>query len=167
MKRMIVGLEVGIVGIGFVLASSGCGGAEASSGDGGTPGSDSSLSDAVSADGNPSGEGDDGSAAGDDGNGGDDVENGPMQSGCYTLSGSGSSKQCMFASTPDADAGCASGSTAGSCPSSGIFGCCVFTVDGGPAITATCYYTENQSAANTCENNQYMGFQEEWQTFVP
>jgi hypothetical protein len=147
MKWMLVSFAAGIAGFGFMLA---CSGEVTEAGNDGGTSDDASGRDAGASEA-----------------GSIDVENTPVHKGCYTLSGSGSSKECMYSSSPDADAGCASTSTVGSCPSANLFGCCVTTVDGGPDLTAICYYAENKSALDTCEANQYMNYPEEWQSFAP
>ena len=50
-------------------------------------------------------------------------------SGCYTQSGSASTEECTFSSCAVSGSSCAAlpGSTFGSCPSSGLYGCCVET----------------------------------------
>lgn len=57
-------------------------------------------------------------------------------------------------------------SSVGSCPAAKLYGCCVFTVDGG-ADTAVCYYSPNKAAENRCQFNDYEGFPEFWQSFAP
>jgi hypothetical protein len=58
-------------------------------------------------------------------------------------------------------------SIAGSCPSSDLFGCCVFTTDAGLPKTAVCYYSKDTSVEDTCEFNGYESFGEYWQTAAP
>jgi hypothetical protein len=64
------------------------------------------------------------------------------------------------------------GSTAGSCPSSGLYGCCVdaLAADGGvQSLSATCYYSEalGQPAAEQCDLQAYLGQPYDWQTYAP
>jgi hypothetical protein len=162
MKWMLLSFAAGIVGFGLMLA---CSGEVTGAGDAGGTSNRQPPLDSALLDSNSSDESDDDASASEADS--IDVENTPVHKGCYTLSGSGSSKECMYSSSPDSDAGCASASTVGSCPSANLFGCCVTTVDGGPDLTAICYYAENKSALDTCSSNQYMGYPEEWQSFAP
>lgn len=94
--------------------------------------------------------------------------------GCYSISGNGSARQCSYSSATAGGLACSSlaGSVAGSCPSSGLYGCCVATTPsdgGGPVTTATCYYssTVGQPASSSCELQAYEGMPYEWQARVP
>lgn len=94
--------------------------------------------------------------------------------GCSTVSGSGAGQQCSYASGNASAFSCASvaGSTAGSCPSSGLYGCCVdaLAADGGvQSLSATCYYSEalGQPAAEQCDLQAYLGQPYDWQTYAP
>jgi hypothetical protein len=92
--------------------------------------------------------------------------------GCYAVSGSGATQQCSYSSSVAADAGCPiAGGSPGSCPSSGLYGCCVEVLsgDGGGQVTATCYYssTTGQPAASQCAFEAYEGQPYDWQTFAP
>jgi hypothetical protein len=93
--------------------------------------------------------------------------------GCQTISGSGSTEQCSYSSSTAPGFACASvpGSTAGSCPSSGLYGCCVQTStnDGAQAIAATCYYdaSTGQPAYAQCSLEAYQGMPYRWQTSPP
>jgi|SRR3984885_1658366 hypothetical protein len=80
--------------------------------------------------------------------------------GCFTLTGTGSSKKCEFSGATEGDAGCAedSGATFGRCPDTSLGGCCVsIPMDGGTAaITATCYYAADVSAdESNCQSEDY------------
>ena len=91
---------------------------------------------------------------------------------CYLVSGSGLAAQCSYSSSTSTGFDCASlaGSIAGSCPSSGLYGCCVETVPadgGGQVTTATCYYSAEQDASTQCELAAHGGGSYVWQTFAP
>ncbi len=125
-------------------------------------------------------------AGSDDGSGGSDatigdatetadageIETGNVDSaggtGCQVVSGSGSTRQCSYSSSCSSLAM----ATPGSCPSSGLYGCCVETqpADGGAeSITATCYYSSAgaEDASAGCEFEAYQGMPYVWQTSAP
>jgi hypothetical protein len=94
--------------------------------------------------------------------------------GCHNVTGTGAARQCSFSSSTAEGFACASlaGSTSGSCPSPGLYGCCVEvqTADGGAeATTATCYYssTEGADASAGCAFDAYQGMPVVWQTSAP
>jgi hypothetical protein len=95
-------------------------------------------------------------------------------SGCYTLSGSASTEECTFSSCAVSGSSCVAlpGSTFGSCPSSGLYGCCVETriEDGGKnCLSATCYYSLDAGRVpqSDCEANSYLGLPFEWEVTSP
>ena len=104
---------------------------------------------------------------------GDASEAGSPATGCYTSSGAGSTKVCRYTLQTTAGYRCPSdaGATLGSCPSSGLQGCCVETLtgDGGATESAVCYYdaTAAQSAAMQCSFEAYQGMPYNWQTAAP
>jgi hypothetical protein len=166
MKWKLLSVGAGVVGFGMGVAA--CGSIAAGS-DGGAPESQSPRSDSAPTDLD--------SSDGNDGNSGDDVSNASDEgTGCYAIAGSGSSKVCMYSSSSASDAGCASGATLGSCPSAGIYGCCLVSpagdsgeVDGGGATTtATCYYSPKSgavggmSALENCDFGGYQGLPYQW-----
>jgi hypothetical protein len=59
--------------------------------------------------------------------------------GCYETSGSGASMMCI--ETNAANGNCTSPAQSGTCPTSGLFGCCTVTSDG--ESVATCVYSKN------------------------
>jgi len=68
--------------------------------------------------------------------------------GCYTVSGTGSTEVCAYVSsdTPGftcSEMGANGTGTSGSCPSSGLVGCCVHNISAGGynETTADCYYS--------------------------
>jgi len=94
--------------------------------------------------------------------------------GCHVLSGSGSSLECQYRSSSASGFTCTSfaGSTPGSCPAAGLYGCCVDTptVDGGgSSVSATCYYsaTAGQPASSQCAFEAYQALTYDWQTYAP
>jgi hypothetical protein len=91
--------------------------------------------------------------------------------GCHAISGSGASEQCSFSSPSPSPCGSDGGSTTGSCPSTGLYGCCVETVstDGGQGVVATCYYSAatGQPASSQCAFEAYQGLPYTWQTQAP
>jgi hypothetical protein len=89
--------------------------------------------------------------------------------GCFTLSGSGASQQCSYTATPTCSI---QGGIPGSCPASGLYGCCVQLLDtdaGDHVVGATCYYSASagQPAASQCAFDAYEGMPYEWQTHAP
>lgn len=100
-------------------------------------------------------------------------EGGEAAEGCFAISGSGASAQCHYTSSnPDGLSCAAIGAAPGSCPSSGLYGCCVETepVDGGPTqVSALCYYSyaAGQPAASDCAFQAYEGMPFDWQTYAP
>jgi hypothetical protein len=151
MKWMFWSTATAIVGLGFATGCSSSGGSEAPGTDGG---SDKDV--------------------GTDASAGDSAKSTVL--GCYTLSGSGSTKKCAFASSTSGSGSqsskvrCDAGETFGSCPTSGLNGCCVVTPpDAGGAITATCYYAPDAGRAEeeVCNTQLYEGFPDLWQTTVP
>lgn len=106
--------------------------------------------------------------------GGDADAGGPVVAvGCYSVSGSGASQQCAYSSSTAPGFSCASvaGSSAGSCPASGLYGCCVETLAdaGAQVLSATCYYDSlgGQVAASQCDLQAYQGAPYDWQTYAP
>jgi hypothetical protein len=99
----------------------------------------------------------------------------PVEAGtaCYAVSGSGTSEQCSYASGTTAGSACPiTGGSPGSCPSSGLYGCCVETISedgGGQLVDATCYYSSatGQPAASQCALEAYQGLPYDWQTIAP
>jgi hypothetical protein len=94
--------------------------------------------------------------------------------GCSIVSGASANAQCTYTATAAAGFSCASvaGSTAGSCPSPGIYGCCVETLPadgGGQTLSATCYYSgaTGQPASEQCDLQAYLGQPYDWQTYAP
>jgi Arylsulfotransferase (ASST) len=115
----------------------------------------------------------DGGPGADDGGTRDATAPAEPGAGCCAISGSGSDAVCTYSSSTAAD-GCAiaDGGTAGSCPSTGLYGCCVETIagdGGGQVLDATCYYsaTTGQPAASECAFEAYQGLPYDWQTFAP
>lgn len=111
------------------------------------------------------------SGATQDGDEGGAASSGPVA--CYALSGSGSTQQCGYSSSTAPGFACASipGAVAGTCPSSGLYGCCLQTsANGGDqAVTATCYYAAStgQEASSECNLEAYQGMPYRWQTTPP
>ncbi len=99
----------------------------------------------------------------------------PVEAGtaCYAVSGSGTSEQCSYASGTTAGFACPiTGGSPGSCPSSGLYGCCVEAISedgGGQLVNATCYYSSGtgQPAASQCALEAYQGLPYDWQTIAP
>ncbi|HEY5240027.1 MAG TPA: arylsulfotransferase family protein [Polyangiaceae bacterium] len=99
----------------------------------------------------------------------------PVETGaaCHAVSGSGASEHCSYASGTTAGFACPiTGGSSGSCPSSGLFGCCVETISedgGGQLVDATCYYSSatGQPAASQCALEAYQGLPYNWQTIAP
>lgn len=99
----------------------------------------------------------------------------PVEAGtaCYAVSGSDASEQCSYASGTTAGFACPiTGGSNGSCPSSGLYGCCVETISedgGGQLVDATCYYSSStgQPAASQCALEAYQGLPYVWQTIAP
>jgi hypothetical protein len=93
--------------------------------------------------------------------------------GCYTLTSSASTEECAFSSCAVSGSSCAAlpGSTFGSCPSSGLYGCCVQTriAEGGEnCLLATCYYSDaGRIPMSNCEANGYMGLPYVWELTSP
>jgi hypothetical protein len=170
MKWMFLSVGAGVAGFGIGVAA--CGSVAESGNDGGAPESESPLSDSAPPDFDSSS----------DGNSGDDVSkaNNNDGAGCHTIAGGGSSKVCTYSASPDSDAGCASGATLGSCPSAGLYGCCLVSpagdggdVDGGTTTTATCYYSPDagamggMSAIDSCQFAGYQGLPYQWIVMAP
>jgi hypothetical protein len=175
MKWMFLSVGAGVVGFGIGVAA--CGSVAESGNDGGPPESESPLRDSAPTDLDSSSDGDSG----------DDVSNANNNgAGCHTIAGSGSSKVCMYSASSSSDAGCASGATLGSCPSAGLYGCCLVSpagddggevdgeVDGGGATTtATCYYSPDagamggMSALDSCQFGGYQGLPYQWIVMAP
>ena len=111
------------------------------------------------------------SGATQDGDEGGAASSGPVA--CYALSGSESTQQCGYSSSTAPGFACASipGAVAGTCPSSGLYGCCLQTsANGGDqAVTATCYYAAStgQEASSECNLEAYQGMPYRWQTTPP
>lgn len=113
--------------------------------------------------------------AGADDDGGSQDATTPVEAGtgCYAVSGSGTSAQCTYASGTTAGFACPiTDGSPGSCPSSGLFGCCVETISedgGGQLVDATCYYSSStgQPAASQCALEAYEGMPYDWQTIAP
>ncbi len=105
------------------------------------------------------------------GNEGGDASNAAVA--CHTVSGSDSTQQCAYSSSTAPGFTCASspGAVAGTCPSSGLYGCCLetSTADGDQAVTATCYYAAStgQGASSECSLEAYQGMPYRWQTTPP
>jgi hypothetical protein len=155
MKWMLLSFWAGVAGLGYVVACNG--GVETTENP--PPQSDSGASEGGSSDEIDASSGDDDSSS---------------RVGCYTITGSGSTQECMYSSISASDAGCAStpGSTFGSCPPSDLFGCCVTAVDGGEGVTAVCYYAAGDASATFEESCEFASYdnplvQENWQTFAP
>ncbi len=114
-------------------------------------------------------------AIGAGGDGGNEDATTSVEAGasCYAVSGSGTSEQCSYASGATAGFACPiTGGSPGSCPSSGLFGCCVETISedgGGQLVDATCYYSSatGQPAASQCALEAYQGLPYDWQTIAP
>jgi len=94
--------------------------------------------------------------------------------GCFAVSGTGANAECNYSSTTVSGATCATGggSSVGSCPSTGLNGCCVETLSldgGGRNVTATCYYsaTTGSAAATQCASDAGQGMPFLWQTSAP
>ncbi|MGD0525908.1 MAG: hypothetical protein ABSE49_12235, partial [Polyangiaceae bacterium] len=114
---------------------------------------------------------DDGSAGGSDAGAGDEATaatdgSGP---GCHAISGSGAGEQCSYSSAGSCPL---AGALPGSCPSAGLYGCCVQAIGrdgGGSSLEATCYYssTTGQPAASQCAFESYEGMPFDWQTDAP
>jgi hypothetical protein len=97
------------------------------------------------------------------------------EAGCYVVSGTGGAQQCFYTASTAAGFTCSSappGSASGSCPSSGLVGCCVgtqFTDGGDQDTTATCYYSPSGAAdaSAQCDFDLYQGVPVAWQTTAP
>jgi hypothetical protein len=95
--------------------------------------------------------------------------------GCYVVSGTGGAQQCFYTASTALGFTCSSappGSAPGSCPSSGLVGCCVgtqFTDGGEQDTTATCYYSSSDAAdaSAQCDFDLYQGMPVDWQTTAP
>jgi hypothetical protein len=171
MKWMLLSVGAGVVGFGMGVVA--CGSLAESGNDGGTPESQFPRSDSSPPDLD--------SSEGNDGNSGDDMSNAINNgAGCHKIAGSGSSKVCAYSSATS-DAGCTSGATLGTCPSAGLYGCCLVSPtgeggeadDGGGATTATCYYSPDagamggMSAIDNCQFSGYQGLPYQWITTPP
>jgi hypothetical protein len=84
---------------------------------------------------------------------------------CFEDTGTGSSEVCTSSSTTETGATC-TGQQAGSCPSTGLVGCCVLTESsGGVSISAaSCIYS---SATEADEMTACSGTGGTWQTSAP
>lgn len=106
-------------------------------------------------------------AAGQAGSSGDGSVDGG--SGCHALTEVDSNQQCSW--TGVASCSSLAGTTPGSCPSSGLAGCCVvtqFLQDGGQTSTATCYYASDAAVAiQDCAIESYVQQAGIWQTSAP
>lgn len=77
---------------------------------------------------------------------------------CYDVTGTGTSKTCSFESTTVSGVSCTAPAQPGSCPSTGLVGCCAMTVtSGGNSVGGgVCYYDESTAASekSTCATNK-------------
>jgi hypothetical protein len=137
-----------------ILFLAGCGSSSSNgdhpdgSGQDGSGQTDSSRDDARPDDG---GKHHDGSHEGGGGDGSTDgSSDGPVMGGeagtavqCFQTFGSGGSELCGYSSSTMPGYKCPGGFSPGTCPSSGLFGCCVDTsMDAGvTAVGAVCYYS--------------------------
>jgi hypothetical protein len=127
--------------------SGGLGGAGGSGGSGGTGGCDSGA----------------GGSGGTAGSGSKDAG-----VGCSKITGTGTLEECAFETSNAAGFSCTGepGYSDGSCPSKGLYGCCVQTTMTGKdtKVTATCYYsfTTGGYGEKDCKGT---GFK--WQTTLP
>jgi hypothetical protein len=83
-------------------------------------------------------------------------------SGCYEVTGYGSTQICIFT----ADTTCATGFSSGSCPSANLDGCCVMTMTalGYTSTTGSCYY--GYLVGNVGQES-CVGASEAWSTSPP
>jgi hypothetical protein len=85
--------------------------------------------------------------------------------------GDGSIAEGGTTDTTDDDAGaCPATYSVGSCPSNGLFGCCITTdAEGGLIESAVCYYSvsSGKKANENCNSETYEGFPVEWDTKAP
>jgi hypothetical protein len=166
-KEWILGTVFVAAGI-AVGSTAGCGSSSA--------GADGGSSDATS-----SGDGTTASDAGKDSAPHDSAvaDAPPMDAGagCFATTGSGSAQTCAFNTCGVTGSTCSDGSTFGSCPSAGLYGCCVQTLvedggslDGGPTCQkAICYYssTADKMKYSNCEENMYEGLPYAWVSSSP
>jgi hypothetical protein len=114
-----------------------------------------------------------GDAGGSDGDSDTDDATQDAGTGCFAVSGSAGSQQCASWSSSAAGQPCPiAGGSPGSCPSSGLYGCCVETLEadgGGQVVNATCYYSAatGQPASSQCAFEAYQGQPYDWQTAAP
>jgi hypothetical protein len=97
----------------------------------------------------------------------------PTATQCFETMDAGSSQTCAFAATNQPDASCPSGfDNSGACPSSGLVGCCVWTLSfslEGDQTTATsgyCYYSSKaaEAAMAACTGVADNGAPKMWST---
>jgi len=114
-------------------------------------------------------------SGGDDASGGDasdDAPSGPSGTGCFHIEGSGADEVCGWVSRlPRRFGECASllGYAEGSCPTAGLYGCCVTDIASvRPAEAAVCYYSAEGLGSNaqvTCATSS--GGTASWQATAP
>jgi hypothetical protein len=171
----------GFAGLGLV----GCGSGSASNGDDGGGRDGSSLADGSmqddarsktdgSKDGTtPDGTAKDGSSDGSKGDGG--ISDAPVGDApfdatggvqCYEVFGSGSGETCGYSYSNEPGFMCTGGLTPGTCPSAGLFGCCVdITSSGGTtSVAAVCYYSPD---SGTISMSACTSPGEKWETTSP
>jgi hypothetical protein len=87
-------------------------------------------------------------------------------SGCSTVSGSGSEESCIYSDDSLGNT-CTAPATSGSCPPSGLQGCCVAVtqVSGYTLTTATCIYDSSLVSGEMSECNKTAT--SKWQTTAP
>jgi len=88
--------------------------------------------------------------------------------GCFTLNAA--AQTCSYSSTACNMVNCVGdAATLGTCPATGLYGCCITKGTCGLAIGATCYYNAEAGlpAAQSCEYEGYGGFPMAWQTAPP
>jgi hypothetical protein len=95
-----------------------------------------------------------GTTGGSAGSGGD---GGPLV--CYQVTGSGSNQLCHYQQT---EGGCSSGYAFGKCPSRGLDGCCVVTINPSE-IYGGCFY--NMAPVDAIATKNACGWQ--WQSIPP
>jgi len=85
---------------------------------------------------------------------------------CFEVFGSGSGKTCGYSSSTSSSFSCTGGLEPGTCPSSGLVGCCVVTSSdaGVTEVAAICYYDTTSAAAamGACTKPD-----EKWTTSAP
>jgi hypothetical protein len=84
---------------------------------------------------------------------------------CYEIFTSGS-QVCAYSYSNAPGFKCTGGLMPGSCPSSGLFGCCVITGKdaGATSVAAVCYYSPDSGAISM---SACTGSDEKWQTTSP